>query len=149
MTGTMMRRVCYKKSSGNSGFTLLEVTISIAIIGIVFVALLSLFNASIGITDYAKKITRATFLAQKIMTEKELDGSISSGGGDLVELDGDFEGFSYKFDVVEAMFPMILEVNLTVYFQSVMKEHALKMTKYVALDGLDSLLEEAEGANAE
>ncbi len=97
----MMSITMKRHSKGNvkrrdKGFTLLEVAISIAIIAVVFVSLVSLFNASLSMTDYSKNLTRATFLAQRLMTELEMSGEFSLGEGQLTELEDDFKGFSYK-----------------------------------------------------
>jgi len=135
--------------SARNGFTLLEVSIAIAIISVVLVALTSLFNASIGISDYAKKATRATFLAQKIMTEMEMDGSITQGTSEIIQLEDDFAGYSYKMEVVESMFPLIQEVKLFVYFESVMKTHQLMLTSYVASPEMDTLKDMAKGSEDE
>jgi len=144
MSTTMKRFFKVGISRRDLGFTLLEVSIAVAIIAVVFVSLVSLFNASIGLSDYAKQLTRATFLAQKLMTEQELSGELGAGTGELIELEDEFKGFSYKVDVMETIFPMIQEVRLTVYFESVIKTHAVMLTSYIAPEIEEVIEEEPE-----
>ena len=61
-----------RRSTGQYGFTLLEVMIALAIIASVLVSLLGLQTRTIGIGERQQKITRATMLAQERMTEVEL-----------------------------------------------------------------------------
>jgi prepilin-type N-terminal cleavage/methylation domain-containing protein len=144
----MKRAIKNEKEVNKSGFTLLEVAISLAIISVVFVSLTTLFNTSIGITDYSKKLTAATFLAQKIMTEKELEKSFMLGESEETALEDDFKGYSYKIDVKETIFPLIQEANLTVYFNSVLKKHALNVTAYIT-DFEEATEEEEEEEESE
>ena len=119
------------------GFTLLEVTIALAIISIVFVSLVSLFNTSIGLTDYSKKVAKATFLAQRLMTEVELSGDYDIASGDIVELEDENAGYSYNVKVNESFFPLVKEVHLTVYFESILNQHEVKLTTYVKFELFD------------
>ena len=59
------------KKQNNSGFTLLEVMIAIAIISIALIALQTLNNRTIATHGYLQRMTQATLLAQDIMSEVE------------------------------------------------------------------------------
>ncbi len=125
-----------KGRAAKNGFTFLEVAISLAIIGIVFVSLIALFNTTLGMTDYSDRLTRATFLAQRLMTEMELADDFEPGESDITELEGDYAGYSYKtnvsdLDINGMAIPLVQEVNLTVYFESVLKKHSYNVTTYV------------------
>ncbi|MFC1855924.1 prepilin-type N-terminal cleavage/methylation domain-containing protein [Thermodesulfobacteriota bacterium] len=123
----------------SEGFTLLEVAVALAIISIVFVSLTSLFNTSLGIDDYSKKLTKATLLAQRVMTEKEIANDFPPGESSVVTLEGDYEGYRYRTVVTDTMYPLVQEVNLIVTFESVIKEHSITLTSYVIMSVGDIL----------
>lgn len=75
--------------NGQSGFTLLEVMVALAIVATALVALLSLGNHSIAVNDHLQNLTRATFLAQERMALIEVDSE--QGSFDLTEQSGDFD----------------------------------------------------------
>ena len=114
-----------------NGFTFLEIAISLAIISIVFVSLTTLFNTSIGLSDYSEKMTAATFLAQKIMTEMELENNYEQADGEEIALEDIYEGYSYKLEMRDTFIPLVRDVDLTVYFSSALSEHELKVTTYI------------------
>lgn len=60
------------RRTGEAAFTLLEVMIALAIVGIALVALLSLNTRSIQVHSRLQKITQATLLAQEKMSETEV-----------------------------------------------------------------------------
>ena len=140
---TMMKKATkYDKTSKRNGFTFLEIAIALSIISILFVSLIALFNTSIGLSDYTDKVTRATFLAQRIMTEMELENSYEQVSGEEIALEDDYEDYSYKVDMRDTLIPLVREVNLTVYFSSALKDHELKIITYVA--GLEGELSSEE-----
>jgi general secretion pathway protein I len=84
--GCASRRNTAFQEPSNEGFTLLEVMIALAIIGIAFISLLGLRNRDIVLSDHSKAITQATLLARQKMTEMELAGFPPLG-----ELSGEFQ----------------------------------------------------------
>jgi general secretion pathway protein I len=60
------------RSHAERAFTLLEVMIALAIVGVALVALLSLNTRSIQVHSRLQKITQATLLAQEKMSETEV-----------------------------------------------------------------------------
>ena len=68
------------------GFTLLEVMVAIAILGIALLGLLGLQHQSMQSVIRAQQSTRASMLAQAVMTEAELERF-----PDLGRTSGDFE----------------------------------------------------------
>src|SRR5258707_14523551 len=68
------------------GFTLLEVMVAIAILGIALLGLLGLQHQSMQSVIRAQQSTRASMLAQAVMTETELERY-----PDLGRSNGDFE----------------------------------------------------------
>ena len=86
-----MKRTC----CNNQGFSLLEVMIALAIVAIALVSLLGLSNRSILVQDRIQKVSRATLLAQQVMSELELNvnGASSTEGQEEV-----FEGQLVRID---------------------------------------------------
>jgi len=72
-----------------SGFTLLEIMIALAIIGSALIACLTLANRSVFSNDEVQRITTATMLAQHKMSELETESRL--GELDTSELQGEWE----------------------------------------------------------
>ena len=67
------------KSRHNNGFTLLEVMIALAIVGIVLVTLIGLETRTIQLAERQERVTQATLLAQEKMTEVEIGAQSLTG----------------------------------------------------------------------
>lgn len=67
-----------KKGNRASGFTLVEVLISIAMVGIIFMPLLSLFSQSVRTNSESKNRQRENNIAQQVMEEVRSYDSISA-----------------------------------------------------------------------
>jgi type II secretion system protein I len=94
---------------GNRGLTLLEVLVAVAILGSVLVVLFGAVNRNLIMASQSKNLTIAETLAQKKLSEIELEGYPELG----VE-EGEFEefpGFRWKQSVREFDVP-ILESEL-------------------------------------
>ena len=89
----------WKKRSFNSdGFTLLEVLISMALIGIALLGIFRLQGQNLGLQSEARFLTVARFLAQERMASIQANKSIESGSnsGDFGE---SFPGYSYQEEI--------------------------------------------------
>jgi len=97
-------------SRENSGFTLLEVMIAMAIIAIALVAVFGSQSQSLSLANEAKFNTTATLLAQSKMAEVEtLDpGDLVSGSGDFGE---DFPDYHWDLTVSDVEFAGAEEVS--------------------------------------
>lgn len=88
-------------SLSSKGFTLLEVLIAIAILGVTLVVLYGSQSQSLSLATEAKFNTTAAFLSALKLAELE------GGVADLRDDEGDFEdypGFHWKVEVQEASF---------------------------------------------
>ena len=105
--------------TGNKGFTLLEVMISVAIIAIALTVLIGSQSQSVSLANESKFGTTAALLAQKKMAELEL-----AGFQDAINDQGDFgeeyPGYQWKFEVrdfssgeFESVAEQLVRVDLT------------------------------------
>src|SRR5260370_26863488 len=102
------------------GFTLLEVMVAIAILGTALVSLLSLHHQSMQSVIRAQDMTRASMLAQSVMTHTQLVRfpELGRSTGDFQSsFPGQFQNFRWE-RVVEASanFPDVREVKILVRY---------------------------------
>lgn len=102
------------------GFTLLEVMVAMAILGIALLGLLGLHHQSMVSVIRAQQTTRAAMLAQAVMTEAELERFPDLGmtSGDFeAAFPGEFPDFRWARNVVESgMFPDVRKVQVLVRY---------------------------------
>jgi general secretion pathway protein I len=102
------------------GFTLIEVMVAIAILGIALMGLLGLHHQSMQSVIRAQQTTRAAMLAQAVMTEAELERFPDLGltnGNFEASFRGQFPDFRWE-RMVEASgtFPDIRKVMVAVHY---------------------------------
>ena len=102
------------------GFTLLEVMVAMAILGIALLGLLGLHHQSMVSVIRAQQTTRAAMLAQAVMTEAELERFPDLGmtSGDFqAAFPNEFPDFRWARNVVESgMFPDVRKVQVLVRY---------------------------------
>lgn len=81
------------------GFTLLEVLVALAIISTALVALLGLHGRNIRIVSYDQQLSRATLLAQDLMTRTLVSSPFPDPTEDRGEF-GDDPGFRWELAVL-------------------------------------------------
>src|SRR5208282_5289422 len=91
------------------GFTLLEVMLSLAIIGGVLLTLIWSLNYHLGVAGRYETLTIASMLAKEKMVDAELSPLSTSG-----DFEAPYEAFHYKTDVRESEFPGFSELSVTV-----------------------------------
>ncbi len=102
------------------GFTLLEVMVAIAILGVALLALLGLHHQSLQSVIHAQDTTQAAMLAQALMTEAEVErfpalGTISGNFDQF--LPGKFRDFRWQRNVVASgRFADVRKVQVVVFF---------------------------------
>jgi general secretion pathway protein I len=60
------------RRDGAGGFTLLEVLVAVAVLGLAMVSLLGLHVRNIALIDRDQRVTEATLLARRLMTDVEV-----------------------------------------------------------------------------
>lgn len=102
------------------GFTLLEVMVAMAILGIALLGLLGLHHQSMVSVIRAQQMTRAAMLAQAVMTEAELERFPDLGmtSGDFeAAFPNEFPDFRWARNVVESgIFPDVRKVQVLVRY---------------------------------
>jgi general secretion pathway protein I len=105
---------------GRSGFTLLEVMIAVAFIGIAMLALLSLHQSNLESVIRAQDLTVASMLAQQLMSTAEADRFPSPGQsrGDFSrDYPGRYNNFRWERAVdVLSQFPDVRRVRVSVIY---------------------------------
>lgn len=91
------------------GFTLLEIMISLAILGGLLVTLISSLNYHLGIAEKQVVVTNITRLAKEKMYEMEKNPSVTSGN-----FPEPYSAFYYETKVVNSSFPDMMEIWVTV-----------------------------------
>jgi general secretion pathway protein I len=103
-----------------AGFTLLEVMIAIAVLGVAMLALLSLHDSNLQSVMRGQELSTASSLAQSLMTNAEMERipMVGSTQGDFQRLfPGAYRNFKWQRTVeMSAMFPDIRKVQVTVFY---------------------------------
>ncbi len=101
-------------------FTLIEVMVAIAILGIALMGLLGLHHQSMQSVIRAQQMTRAAMLAQAVMTEAELERypDLGSTRGDFqASFPGEFPDFKWQRTVeASGSFPDVRKVKVAIYY---------------------------------
>ncbi len=122
------------KLSANQGFTLLEVMIALAIVAIALVTLLGLSNRSILVQERIQRLTRATLLAQQIMSEEEV-GPVN-GQRDWSPREDVFEepysDFSYQVSYLDTMLTRVKEVRVVVIWGDPKQNEQVQLASLLA-----------------
>jgi general secretion pathway protein I len=108
-------------------FTLLEVMVAIAILGIALMGLLGLQHQSMQSVIRAQQSTRASMLAQAVMTEAELerwpDLGIKSGDFESA-FPGEFQDFRWEREVAKSgTFPDVREVRVLIRYGPALRQN--------------------------
>jgi general secretion pathway protein I len=138
-----MLRTTPTGTSGEQGFTLLEVLLAIAILAIALPILLGLRNFDLDLHARATELRVATLLAQEKLLEAELAGvyPIGEAGGDFrnaplgapatVAASERAPGYKWKRTIAPTPLPLIREVRIKVSWPRGMSEETVDVSTYV------------------
>jgi general secretion pathway protein I len=120
--------------SGCGGFTLLEVMVALAIVGIVMVAMLGLIQRNILLNEHVQQMTRATLLAKQRMAE--IEGGMSA---DVTQLQGVFaepdDEFRWQLTYTPTPIIGVQQVDLDVLWGDEAKNEMVTLTSFVKVAG--------------
>lgn len=105
----MRNQICKFRIYSGKGFTLLEVMISLAIVGGLLVTLIYTLNYHLGIADRHRTITISTSLAKDKIYEMETNPIEAKGN-----FPEPYSGFSYETNVMDSSFPGMSEIQVVV-----------------------------------
>jgi general secretion pathway protein I len=103
-----------------AAFTLLEVMIAVAFIGIALLALMALHHSDLQAVIRAQDLTRAAMLAQSLMSQAELERfpQIGSTHGDFSQFyPGEYPNFRWQREVAgSSLFPDVERIRISVSY---------------------------------
>ena len=106
--------------AGRAGFTLIEVMIAIAVLGIALLALLSLEHQDLQSVIRGQEISRAAMLAQTLMTQAELERfpALGTTSGNFDQLyAGQYPNYRWTRSVLpSSVFPDLRKVEIDVLY---------------------------------
>jgi len=97
------------KSKRESGFTLLEVLIALAIVGGLLVTLISTLNYQLSLVERQEAVTVATLLAKSKMADMEKSPDNQKG-----VFEAPYDGYKYETFVKESPYAGISEIVVVV-----------------------------------
>lgn len=116
----MMRTNTARRGRQAGGFTLLEVLVAMAILGVAMLGLLSLHHQSLQSVIRSQETTQASLLAQAVITQAELDRypDVGSTRGDFEKFfPGQYQNFRWEQVVTESgVFPDVRKVKVVVFY---------------------------------
>lgn len=98
-----------KRLRRQQGFTLLEVMVSLAIVGGLLMTLIYTLNYNLGITEKLFAVTNMTNLAKGKLDETEIEPRETKGN-----FPAPYEALNYETNVRDSAFPEIMEIAVTV-----------------------------------
>jgi general secretion pathway protein I len=107
-----------KRHRSNSGTTLLEVLIAVAIASIALISFISLVITSTDIEGHARKVTEATLIADDKLKEIERAGFPEIGRVEAPIDDEQHEGFTYTATVTETPIAQVRQVDVEVLWDN-------------------------------
>jgi general secretion pathway protein I len=121
------------KRQCNKGFSLLEVMIALAIVAIALVSLLGLSNRSILVQDKVQRLTRATMLAQQLMSEQELNvgKSRSNWESQEDEFSEPFADFRWQISYQDTLINQVKQVTVIVLWGDAEKNEQVQLVSFL------------------
>lgn len=123
------------KRQCNKGFSLLEVMIALAIVAIALVSLLGLSNRSILVQDKVQRLTRATMLAQQLMSEQELnvDKSRTDWEPQEDEFSEPFADFRWQISYQDTLINQVKQVTVIVLWGDAEKNEQVQLVSFLPI----------------
>jgi len=119
-----------KKHRSETGTTLLEVMVAIAVASIALVSFITLVIGSMDLEDHARKVTDATLAADDKLKEVELAGYPEVGKTEGLIDEQDPSGFSYTLVVSDFQIQNVRRVDVEVFWDK--KRRSVALTTLIA-----------------
>lgn len=127
-----------KSVYNNKGFSLLEMMIALAIIATALVTLLGLSQRSILVQDRVQKLTRATLLAQQLMSEQEISAGQQSKTHWETQEDAfpePFTEFRWRVSYQDTLISQVKQVTVTVIWGQTEKNEQVDLVSFLPVGG--------------
>ncbi|MCG3113091.1 MAG: prepilin-type N-terminal cleavage/methylation domain-containing protein [Candidatus Manganitrophus sp. SB1] len=113
-----------------SGFTLIEIMVSLAVLAIALTVLLGLRNRDIALSAYSGHLTEATLLARQRISEVSFAGFPDLGAreGDFGE---EYPNYKWKEEVKQTPYEVVRELNLEVLWKEGGREESVRFTTFL------------------
>jgi len=118
-----------KKLSSQKGITLLEVMVSVAIASIALVSLISLVVTSLGMEEYARKLTDATMIADDRMKDIERKELPEPGQIEGLINENDPSGYFFKQNISETIIDDVRLVEIEIFWDK--KRYSVSLSAYM------------------
>ncbi|MBA4419111.1 MAG: hypothetical protein C0392_14575 [Syntrophus sp. (in: bacteria)] len=118
-----------KRLSSQKGLTLLEVMVAVAIASIALISLISLVLTSLGMEEYARKMTEATMIADDRMKGIERRELPDPGQIEGLIDENDPSGFFFKQNVSETIIDGVRLVEVEIFWDK--KKHSVALNAYM------------------
>lgn len=132
-SGIDMVSSCNKPAEWYGGFTLLEVMVAVAILGLVLVSVIGLGSRSANHVVLAEHMTTATLLAKRIMTETLADRQILPQEENGAFEEDAFKDYSWKKSITisEVMEDIVVaEIRVVVSWKEGEREEGVELVTY-------------------
>ncbi len=114
----------------NSGFTLLEVMVAVAILAFVLVSLQGLYNRSVEDVMLSERITTATLLARRLMTVTLLATPLVAKEDEGEFPEDEFKDYSWKMTMSPTPIKLLLEVRVAVLWKEGERQEKVELVSY-------------------
>jgi len=116
-----------RRAARRQGFTLLEVIVSLAIMGVGLVAVLEAFSAGLRLSLQDEFLTTATFLAAGKMEEVMKETYITPGT-DEGDFGDEFPDFTWTVEITDSQIEELELVTVVVYWEVANRADQLMLT---------------------
>lgn len=111
--------------------------IALAIVAIALITLLGLSNRTVLVQDRIQNLTRATLLAQQLMSEQEIQVADAVAVGETREgvFDDPFSDFSWRIYFEDTMIPQVQQIHVQVSWGRAQLNEQVELISFVAAGG--------------
>lgn len=123
-----------RRAAARQGFTLLEIMIALAIIGIAMVSLLALGNRALVVNTRLQHMTRATLLAQQKMAESEnlaRNGGVAGLSDEQGTFAVPFADYRWQLALSGTPLPAVKMVTVTVLWGEADRNESVDVTSFL------------------
>ena len=118
----------YRSDASAGGFTLVEVTVAMAILAMTFVVLMGLQQRDVSLQEYADRLTVATLLSRERMMQFEMASfpQIGEQAGEFLE---EHQSYTWKASITSTPFGFVREVRVRVRWKG--EEQGAELIAYL------------------